>query len=137
MARGDARIVNRRPTGTPYRRRTGTPSRYWHDDDEGPFALVAVQGGRSPPGGATSAKRPNSTARVSAAVLEAPAVVAGLDDVAVVGDPHRVGNLSPCGPKGAQTNHEQRYHDENAEKISRRQRQEAKNVRFPPLVGSK
>lgn len=90
--------VNRRPNGTPYRRVKGTPF-------EGRVAVVPVvhrRGPRPAPRAATSAGgdgrgRSLWTHRVnrrdggpgegfSASVLEAPAVVAGFDDVAMVGN---------------------------------------------------
>ena len=55
----DAQPVNRRPTGTPDRRRKGTPSSGWHTltKRRATIALRAAQGGRSPTGGARRAKR--------------------------------------------------------------------------------
>ena len=51
------------------------------------FALLVAQGGRSPTGGTSRAKRISiGYWGGSAAVLEAPAVITGLDDVAMMGD---------------------------------------------------
>ena len=51
------------------------------------FTLLAASGGRSATGGASSVNPSLSTCRWrSAAVLEPPAVVAGLDDIAKVGN---------------------------------------------------
>ena len=51
------------------------------------FALLVAQGGRSPTGGTSRAKHFSfGCGGGSAAVFEAPTFVAGLDDVAVMGD---------------------------------------------------
>ena len=65
------------------------------------FALLVAQGGRSPTGGTSRAKHFSiGCGGGSAAVFEAPAFVAGLDDIAVMGNsveqltgPHRVVQL--------------------------------------------
>jgi hypothetical protein len=92
------RIVNRRRTGTPYRRAIGTPFAGWgavvpvvHRRDPRPAPRAPLKRWRcrpwevpvdppgQPPGG-------GSGGRVLAPVSEPPAVVASLDDVAVMGE---------------------------------------------------
>src|SRR5665647_3907677 len=101
MASSLSRVIHRYPisivnsqlsigvqTGPPIGAEQGPPWRQWDPLMLGAsFALLVAQGGRSPTGGTSRAKVISGGYwGGSAAVLEAPAVVASLDDIAVMGD---------------------------------------------------